>query len=126
MQDDMVSGWVCLFIALMMLIFCLIALVTLLRKALLGASTQILYKATNINPFVAIVIGAGVTVFVQSSSITSSTLVPLAGIGVLDLENMFPLILGADRESAERRQLDLLAAHGCLADLLQNAFYKTG
>jgi sodium-dependent phosphate cotransporter len=95
-QDDMVSGWVCLFIALMMLIFCLIGLVTLLRKTLLGASTQILYKATSINPYVAILIGMGVTVLVQSSSITSSTLVPLAGIGVLDLESMFPLVLGAD------------------------------
>jgi sodium-dependent phosphate cotransporter len=63
---------------------------------LLGTSTKILYKATSINPYVAILIGMGVTVLVQSSSITSSTLVPLAGIGVLDLESMFPLVLGAD------------------------------
>lgn len=96
MQDDMVSGWVCLFIALMILIFCLVGLVALLRKMLLGASTQILYKATSINPYIAILIGVGVTILVQSSSITSSTLVPLAGIGVLDLESMFPLVLGAD------------------------------
>jgi sodium-dependent phosphate cotransporter len=41
-------------------------------------------------------IGAGVTVLVQSSSITASALTPLCGIGVLKVEQMFPLILGAD------------------------------
>ena len=95
-KDDMVSGWVCLIFALAILIICLIALVALLRKMLLGASTKILYKATNINPYLAMLIGCGVTVLVQSSSITTSTLVPLAGIGVLGLENMYPLVIGAD------------------------------
>lgn len=95
-RDDMVSGWVCLIVAVTILIFCLIGLVTLLRKILLGASTQIIYKATNINPYLAMLIGCGVTILVQSSSITSAALVPLAGIGVLDVEHMFPLVLGAD------------------------------
>ena len=95
-RDDMVSGWVCMIIALTILVVCLIGLVALLRKMLLGASTRIIYKATNINPYLAILIGCGVTVLVQSSSITTSTLVPLAGVGVLTLENMYPLVLGAD------------------------------
>jgi len=95
-SDDMVSGGVCLFLALFLLILCLMGLVALLRKMLLGASTRIIYKATNINGYLAILIGCGVTVLVQSSSITTSTLVPLAGIGVLKLEQMFPLTIGAD------------------------------
>jgi sodium-dependent phosphate cotransporter len=95
-NDDMVSGWVCMVMALTVLIICLIGLVALLRKMLLGASTRVIYKATNINPYLAILIGCGVTVMVQSSSITSSTLVPLAGVGVLPLESMYPLVLGAD------------------------------
>jgi sodium-dependent phosphate cotransporter len=95
-KDDMVSGWVCLVIAVFILIMCLVGLVSLLRKVLLGASTRILYKATNINDFIAIAIGCGVTILVQSSSITTSTLVPLAGVGVLRLEKMYPLELGAD------------------------------
>lgn len=95
-EDDMVSGWVCMVVALTVLIVCLVGLVALLRKLLLGASTRIIYKATNINPYLAMVIGCGVTVLVQSSSITTSTLVPLAGVGVLNLENMYPLVLGAD------------------------------
>lgn len=94
--DDMVSGWVCLVIALFILIICLIGLVALLRAMLLGASTRIIYKATNINPILAIIIGTGVTVLVQSSSITTSALIPLAGVGVLQLEQIYPLTLGAD------------------------------
>ena len=95
-KDDTVSGWVCLAIALFLLIICLIGLVALLRKMLLGASTRIIYKATNINSYIAMCIGCGVTVLVQSSSITTSALVPLAGVGVLKLENMYPLVLGSD------------------------------
>ena len=128
-RDDSISGWVCLFIALVLLIVCLIILVALLRKMLLGASTRIIYKvrekiavlksiipaspitnnisksltwhilvsqSTNINPYLGMMIGAAVTILVQSSSITSSSLVPLAGLGILHLEQMYPLIIGAD------------------------------
>jgi sodium-dependent phosphate cotransporter len=94
--DDMVSGWVCLIIAMFILIMFLVGLVAILRKVLLGASTRIIYKATNINDILAICIGCVVTILVQSSSITTSALVPLAGVGVLKLEKMYPLVLGAD------------------------------
>lgn len=76
-SDDMVSGWVCLFISLFLLIICLVGLVALLHRMLAGASTRIIYKATNINGYFSIVIGCGVTILVQSSSITTSALVPL-------------------------------------------------
>ena len=95
-HDDMVSGGVCFFIALVILVACLIGLVTILQKLLLGMSTRIIYKATNINGYLAILIGAGITLLVQSSSITTSTLTPLVGMGVLQLEQMYPLTLGAN------------------------------
>lgn len=43
-----------------------------------------------------IVVGLLVTVMVQSSSITTSILVPLLGAGVLTLANAFPITLGAN------------------------------
>ena len=46
--------------------------------------------------FVAILLGAIITVSVQSSSITTSVLVPLAASGVLTLENIYPMTLGAN------------------------------
>lgn len=42
------------------------------------------------------VVGAVVTVLVQSSSITTSILVPLMGAGILRLSNAFPITLGAN------------------------------
>ena len=45
---------------------------------------------------VAILLGAIITVSVQSSSITTSVLVPLAASGVLTLENIYPVTLGAN------------------------------
>ena len=46
-DDDIVSGWVCLVISLFVLIVCLIVLVALLKKILLGASTRIIYKVND-------------------------------------------------------------------------------
>jgi sodium-dependent phosphate cotransporter len=45
---------------------------------------------------VAILIGMVITISVQSSSITTSVLVPLAASGVLTLENIYPVTLGAN------------------------------
>ena len=45
---------------------------------------------------VAILLGAIITISVQSSSITTSVLVPLAASGVLTLQNIYPVTLGAN------------------------------
>lgn len=95
-KDDEVAGGVCLFFSLVMLVICLIGLVTLLQKMLMGTSTRIIYKATNINPSVSILVGVGITLLVQSSSITTSALTPLVGMGVIQVEQMLPLTLGAN------------------------------
>jgi sodium-dependent phosphate cotransporter len=95
-RDDQISGAVCFVLGLGILIVCLIGLVTCLQKMLMGMSTRILYKATNVNGYLAILIGAALTVFVQSSSITTSALTPFVGMGALRLEQMFPLTLGAN------------------------------
>jgi len=95
-RDDNVAGGVCLFLSLVLLILCLIGLVNVLQRGLNGMSTRVIYKATNVNGLIAIAIGAGITVLVQSSSITTSVLTPLVGLGVIQLEQMFPLTLGAN------------------------------
>lgn len=95
-KDDEVSGGVCFFIALVILIVCLLFLVTILQRMLMGMSTRIIYKATNINGYLAMVVGCGITMLVQSSSITTSVLVPFVGMGIIRLEQMYPLTLGAN------------------------------
>lgn len=95
-HDDKVSGGVCFFIAIFILFICLGGLVTVLQKMLMGMSTRIIHKATDMNGYVAMLIGCGLTILVQSSSITTSTLTPLAGLGAIRLEQMYPLTLGAN------------------------------
>merc|ERR1712099_84084 len=94
--DDRVSGGVCFFIAIFILFVCLAGLVLTLQKMLMGVSTRIIYKATSINGYLAILVGAGITVLVQSSSITTSALTPIVGMGAIHLEQMLPLTLGAN------------------------------
>merc|ERR1719297_79743 len=53
-------------------------------------------KATSVHPIIAILIGTVLTILVQSSSITTSALTPLCGVGVITLERMLPLTLGAN------------------------------
>ncbi len=48
------------------------------------------------NAFFGMLMGMGITVLVQSSSITTSILVPLMGAGVLTLRQVFPVTLGAN------------------------------
>ena len=48
------------------------------------------------NAFTAMLFGIALTIMVQSSSITTSTIVPLAGAGVLTLRQIFPFTLGAN------------------------------
>eukprot|EP00977_Amphora_coffeiformis_P000082 scaffold19_cov169-Amphora_coffeaeformis.AAC.7 len=95
-SDDKVSGGVVFFIGIMIIFACMAGLVTVLQKLLSGLSTPIMVKATSVNGYIAIAIGAGITMIVQSSSITTSTLTPFVGIGALSLEEMLPLTLGAN------------------------------
>lgn len=95
-KDEIVAGAVCFVLAVFMLFICLLGLVAVLKKMLLGVSSRIIYKATNLNGYLSMVIGAALTMLVQSSSITTSVLTPLVGVGVLPLEAMLPLTLGAN------------------------------
>ena len=45
---------------------------------------------------IAILVGVILTIMVQSSSITTSVMVPLAGAGVVTLAQIFPITLGAN------------------------------
>lgn len=57
-------------------------------------------------------IGVATTAVVQSSSITTSLLVPLAGAGVLSLEQAFPIVLGANVGTTFTALMAALAASG--------------
>ena len=70
--------------------------------------------------YLAILVGAGLTVVVQSSSIFTSTLTPLVGLGVIEIDRMYPLTLGSNIGTTTTAILSSLANSGQkLLDSLQ-------
>ena len=71
-------------------------IVKLLRSLVLDNIKQYFDKYIFKTAFRAIVFGILLTIMVQSSSITTSTIVPLAGAGVVSLRQLYPFTLGAN------------------------------
>ena len=69
-------------------------------------------KALGVNAVISIMIGIIVTIMVQSSSITTSLLVPLGAAGLLRLERAFPVPLGANIGTTVTGFLAALAVTG--------------
>lgn len=95
-QDIMNYNWLLLIAALLLLFFSLRYLTKLIRSLVMVRleaffDTHIFKTAIRAMAF-----GIFITVLVQSSSITTSLVVPLAGAGILRLEQIFPYTLGAN------------------------------
>jgi sodium-dependent phosphate cotransporter len=91
-------------------------LVSVLRAAMKTRVEAYVTRALDINPVAAFVVGIVVTVSVQSSSITTSLLVPLAGAGLLKLRQAFPITLGANVGTTVTALLASLAVSGANAE----------
>jgi sodium-dependent phosphate cotransporter len=68
----------------------------LLRRSMTGSARRIFELAMGRGPIAGIAAGTVITVLVQSSSTTTSLIVPFAGSGVLSLGQVFPFTLGAN------------------------------
>jgi solute carrier family 34 (sodium-dependent phosphate cotransporter) len=95
-SDDKVSGGVMLFLSLVLLFVCLGCLVYILCKMLGTISNRVIYKATSINPYLAMALGCMLTMLVQSSSVTTATMIPLIAVDAISLEKMYTVALGAN------------------------------
>ena len=129
---DTSIGAILLVIALALLCLCLVAIVKLLHSILQGPMATMIKKFVNaefpgplayLTGYIAIIIGAGLTFVVQSSSIFTSTLTPLVGIGVIELDRMYPLTLGSNIGTTTTAILSALASDAAhLRNTLQVAF----
>ncbi len=90
----------------------LLLLVRTLRAAMQRKAERMVEKALGGAGLLAIFIGMVATVIVQSSSITTSLLVPLAGAGMLTLRQAFPVTLGANIGTTVTALLASLAVSG--------------
>lgn len=68
----------------------------LLRSVMTGKAMDIVNGAVGAGPVKGIATGTAVTVLVQSSSTTTSLVVPLAGAGILTTRQVFPFTMGAN------------------------------
>ena len=83
-------------VGLLMLFGSLVMLMTNLRGALLSRLERLFRSVFFRNDLMAGVVGTIATVLVQSSSITTSLIVPLAGAGAVTLRRVFAFMLGAN------------------------------
>jgi sodium-dependent phosphate cotransporter len=90
---DTISGAACLILGILFLMLCLVGLVKVLKSMLLGASTRVIHKATSFNGYISMIIGCAITVAVQSSSVTTSVLTPLVGVGLVSVEQVSRVVL---------------------------------
>ncbi len=94
----------------------LVLLVRVMRSAMQTRVEGAVSGVLNRNALLGMVVGIIVTVMVQSSSITTSMLVPLAGAGLLTLEQAFPITIGANIGTTITAFLAALAATGANAE----------
>ena len=74
----------------------LLLIVRVLHSALLSKAEHLVERSLGRSALIALAVGCLVTAMVQSSSITTSLLVPLAGVGVITLKQAFPVTIGAN------------------------------
>ncbi|KAF6714836.1 Sodium-dependent phosphate transport protein 2A [Oryzias melastigma] len=119
--SDLTVGLILLAASLVVLCSCLLLLVKLLNSLLKGQVAKVIHKVINTDlpyPFgwlagyCAMFVGAGVTFVVQSSSVFTSAMTPLVGIGVISLERAYPLTLGSNIGTTATALLAALASPG--------------
>jgi sodium-dependent phosphate cotransporter len=81
---------------IILLIVCLKLLVDLLKVLMTARTEKMLHGTVFRSDFSAVLAGLAMTVMVQSSSITTSLMVPLVGAGIITLRQFFPYTIGAN------------------------------
>ena len=90
------SSVIFIIISVLLTLVMLFSIVKLLRSLVLDNVQQFFDQFIFKTAIHGIVFGMLLTIMVQSSSITTSTIVPLAGAGVLTLRQIYPFTLGAN------------------------------
>jgi len=85
-----------LVISIALMFWALLSLVRILRSLMLNKFEILIQNYLFRNDVLGILIGMVMTILVQSSSITTSLIVPLAGAGIVSLRQIFPYTLGAN------------------------------
>ena len=91
-----VQGVVLAILGVAVIFFAITALGKLLKTLMVGRAKQILHTAIGRGPLAGITSGTLVTVLVQSSSTTTSLMIPLVGSGIFSMRQVYPFTLGSN------------------------------
>ena len=95
-ETEPAQGTLVIIISGVLIVAALFMLVSVMRSAMQSRVETFINHLLGRSVLLSILIGVVVTVMVQSSSITTSLLVPLAGAGLVTLPQAFPITLGAN------------------------------
>jgi sodium-dependent phosphate cotransporter len=96
LRDVINQPWILLILSVICLFTALKQIVSVLKKAVVKKAEGLFDKVLFRSGARAFIVGLFLTVAVQSSSITTSLVIPLAGAGILTIRQIFPYTLGAN------------------------------
>ncbi|MDD7911383.1 MULTISPECIES: Na/Pi symporter [Pseudovibrio] len=109
-------------IGLCLVVFCIHFMKSLLRALLVGSSKRIAETALNHGPVAGVASGCAATMLTQSSSTTTSLVVPLVGSGALTTRQVYPFTLGANIGTCITAILAAFAVTGARNEAFELAF----
>ncbi len=110
------AGVAMVIVGVLIILFSVTFLGKVLKKVLVGRAKNILHSAIGKGPLTGIGSGALVTVMVQSSSTTTSLMIPLAGSGMFTTRQIYPFTLGANIGTTITALLAATAISGAAAE----------
>ncbi|MEH6453046.1 MAG: Na/Pi symporter [Psychromonas sp.] len=90
------AGLALVALGVLIILFSVTFLGKVLKKVLVGRAKNLLHSTIGKGPMTGIASGALMTVMVQSSSTTTSLMIPLAGSGMFTTRQIYPFTLGAN------------------------------
>ncbi len=93
---DILTGTLVVLLGIALMIISLIFLSKLLKSLFFQKLQRFFQASMSSNGIIAILIGIIFTSIVQSSSVTTSLMIPMAAAGIMTLQQVFPVALGAN------------------------------
>lgn len=110
------AGIALIVIGIGLILFVVSRIGKILRSLLVGKARDIMHAAVGKGPIAGMASGTAITVLVQSSSTTTSLIVPLAGTGVFTIQQVYPFTLGSNIGTTITALLAATAISGPMAD----------
>lgn len=111
-NEPHLQGTVIIVASALLIFGALTLIVRVLQSAVQARMEHFVQRSLGKSAVVAMLVGCLATAMVQSSSITTSLLVPLAGVGVITLRQAFPVTIGANVGTTITALLASLAVSG--------------